>query len=421
MGLVSNWIEKRISNAVSKSHTSVGFSPSNRNLLQLFNDWTTGKKYVDLAKLLEWYETHPLVFEVIDNIDQAVSKIPLKVETSKGVEVKVSKILELLPLKLRSQVVASVESCGNGFLYFTQGVGFEGTSSAVEIDFWIASSVTITTSTVTGQITKYEYQPANRTTRIVIQGDDLKRVLQVRNTVITDNLPVDIGMSKLQPMKDVVESSKEKFVADTAMVKNGGVKGIVSNRFADMPLLEDARKLQQAQFDENTSGAHNFGGVHVTANSVDYTPIGASLADLKILEGIVENLRRLASAYHLSSVLFNDAANSKFDNMEEAIKQAYLNCYIPTAEKIYIPIFEWLSDLLGVDEVPSVDKTRIEVIKASTNEAAMILSAFDVRIQEMLMGQFTSEEVRDIFDMKPLTSTQTAIGVKPANTTGNGQ
>tara|TARA_R110000782_G_scaffold199903_1_gene288804 strand:- start:1045 stop:1368 length:324 start_codon:yes stop_codon:yes gene_type:complete len=107
--------------------------------------------------------------------------------------------------------------------------------------------------------------------------------------------------------------------------------------------------------------------------------------------------------------------------MEQAIKQAYINCYIPTAEKIYPPIFEWLSGLLRIDEVPVVDKKRIEVIKASTNEVAMTLSAFDVRIQEMLIGQLTSEEVRDIFDMNPLKSGQTAIGVKPANTTGDGK
>ena len=419
MGFITNQIDKAVQRVVSKT-ASVGFSPSNRNVLQLFSDWATGKKYVDLAKLLEWYETNPLVFEVIDNIDQAVSKIPLKVETSKGGAVKDSKILDILPTKLRSRVVASVESCGNGFLYFIQGVGFEGTSEAVEIEFWVASCVTITTSTATGEIIKYEYQAVDRSVKTVVQGDDLKYVLQIRNTVITGNLPVNIGMSKLQPMKDVVESSKEKFVADTSMVKNGGVKGMISND-SEIPLLEPDRLKQQAAFDANTAGAEKFGGLYVTSNKAKYVPFGASISDLKILEGITENLRRLSSAYHLSSVLFNDVANSKFDNMEQAIKQAYINCYIPTAEKIYPPIFEWLSGLLRIDEVPVVDKKRIEVIKASTNEVAMTLSAFDVRIQEMLIGQLTSEEVRDIFDMNPLKSGQTAIGVKPANTTGDGK
>ena len=418
MGLFTNALDKAVQRVVSKT-VSVGFSPLNRNVLQWLGDWVSGKKYVDLATLLEWYETNPLVFEVIDNIDQAVSKIPLKVETSKGVSIDNSKILEILPTVLRSKVVASVETCGNGFLHLTQGVGFEGTSEAVEIDFWVASRVTITTSRVTGEITKYEYQPADRSIKITVQGDELKNVLQIRNTVITDNLPVNIGMSRLQPMKDVVESSKEKFIADTSMVKNGGVKGMISND-SEIPLLEPDRLKQQTAFDANTQGAEKFGGLYVTANKVKYIPFGASISDLKILEGIVENLRRLASAYHLSSVLFNDVSNSKFDNMEEAIKQAYINCYIPTAEKIYTPIFAWLSDLLGVDEIPSVDKTRIEVIKASTNEAALILSAFDVKIQEMLVGQFTSEEVRDIFDMNPLTTTQVAIGVKPINNTSDG-
>lgn len=416
MGLVSNWIEKRIVNAVSKSTTTVALSTTDRNLLQIIGDWTRGKQYYDLQELLEAYETNPLVFEVIDNIDQAVSKIPLKVKTSKGIDLPQSKILELLPLKLRSKLVASVETCGNGFLYFREAVGFEGTGFGVEVDFWVASAVTITTNTATGQVVKYEYQPRDKSTVITVKGDDLKKVLHVRNTVITNNLLPNVGMSKLQPMKDVVESSKEKFTADTAMVKNGGVKGIISNE-SEIPLLEPDRKKQQAIFDSNTSGSDKFGGVYVTANKVRFTKLGASSEDLKILDGITENLRRLASAYHLSSVLFNDVANSKFDNMEEAIKQAYINCYIPTAEKIYIPVFEWLSELLKVDEVPEVDKTQIEVIKSSTNPTANILKAFDVQVQRMLVGQMTQSEARELLELGVIGSDVEVIGMGSSSNT----
>jgi phage portal protein BeeE len=413
MGLVSNWVEKRISNVVSKTST-VTLSAPNSGLLQVINGWIKPTQYVDLATFLKWYETNPLVFEVIDNIDQAVSKIPLKVENSKGIEVKNSQILSLLPTKLRSKIVTSVESCGNGFLYYAQGIGMGG-----EVDFWVASCVTITTNTKTGQITKYEYQDPNKSTVLTVKGDDLKFVLHIKNTTVTNNLPVNIGMSKLQPMKDVVESSKEKFTADTAMVRNGGVKGIVSNRNSEYLYCQTKERNNKQHSTQEQRDQNKFGGLYVTANTIDFTPIGSSASDLKILEGITENLRRLASAYHLSSVLFNDVANSKFDNMEEAIKQAYINCYIPTSEKIYTPIFLWLSVLLNVDEVPSVDKTQIEVIKGSTNKAAMVLKAFDVQIQRMLVGQFTSEEVREIFDKPPLTSTQTAIGLGTTNTAQN--
>lgn len=410
-------IDRSIERIANKTH-SVSFSaPTQSGLLQIINSWTSGgKKYVDLAKFLEWYETHPLVFEVIDNISQSVSKIPLRIENSKGETIENSEILKLLPIDLREKITASQESCGNGFLYFVDGVGGLGGV----VDFWVASQVTITTSIKTGAITKYQYNNPYTGTTTTVQGDALKYVLHLKNPTITTNLPVEIGLSKLQPMKDVVESSKEKFKADTALVKNGGVKGILSNN-SEIPLLEDDRKKQQALFDAATSGADKFGGVHVTANKVAFTPLGANAEDLKIIQGISESLRRLASAYHLSSVLFNDVANSKFDNMEEAIKQAYINCYIPTAEKIYTPIFKWLSELLTVDEIPFVDKTQIEVIKASTNKTAMILSAFDVTVQRMLVGQLTNEEARLILEMKPLTATQTPIGMGGTNTTGNGQ
>jgi hypothetical protein len=104
--------------------------------------------------------------------------------------------------------------------------------------------------------------------------------------------------------------------------------------------------------------------------------------------------------------------------MEEAIKQAYINCYIPTAEKIYPKIFAWLGNLLNIDEVPSVDKTKIEVIKSSTNIVAMALKDFDVQVQRDLVSQMTTDEVRELLTLGTLPQGQTVIG-KNENTQSN--
>jgi HK97 family phage portal protein len=411
---ITKVIDKSIDRIARKSQ-SINFYPANKKVFSLFGGVLSNREYADLETLIKYFECHPLVFEVIDNVSQNVSHIPLKITTSRDSEKALanSRILEMLPADIRYQVVASIESCGNAFLYFRKGIGM-----GEEVEFWYAPNVTITTSTVTGEVTKYCYYDEHTGTYDV-QGEDLQYVLHLKNPQISQHYCVDLGFSKLQGMMDVVESSKEKFIAEKSIFKNKGVSGLIVSK-TDIPLLEPDRKAQQADFDERIGGAQKFGGVALTSNDVNFLPIGMSPTDLKMLEGIVSDLRRLCSAYNLSSVLFNDVANSKFDNMEEAEKQAYINCYIPTAEKIYPKIFEWLSELLNIDEIPNVDKTKIEVIKSSTNVVAMALKDFDIQVQRDLVSQMTTDEARELLTLGALPQGQTVIG-KNGNTQSNGE
>ncbi len=408
--LITKVIDKSLERIARKSQ-SVNFYPSNKNIVSLLGQYIGGQEYADLATLIKFFETNPLVFEVVDHIAQNVSHIPLKVTNSRDTEKELSEsiILSLLDDNIRYQTVASLSSCGNAFLYRRKGIGM-----GEEVEFWDAPNLTIKTSRQTGEVTQYQYSYPYGATKTLV-GDELKNVLHIKNPKISQNYCVDLGFSKLQGMLDVVESSKEKFIAEKSIFKNKGVSGLVVSK-TDIPLLEPDRKAQQKDFDERIGGAQKFGGVALTSNDVNFLPIGMSPTDLKMLEGIVSDLRRLCSAYNLSSVLFNDVANSKFDNMEEAIKQAYINCYIPTAEKVYNPIFKWLSELLNIDEVASVDKTKIEVIKSSTNPVAMALKDFDIQVQRDFIGQMTTDEVRELLALGALPTGATVIGTNNSNT-----
>lgn len=411
---ITKIIDRSFERIANKSHT-VSLMAQPIDTFTLLNGYLGygSKSHYDLSKLLKLYEDHPLVFEVIDNITQNVSRMPIYVTTSTGKDVAAPKILEYLTNDIKQQIVSSRETCGNSFLFLRKGVGM-----GEEVEFWIASNVSITTSVSTGMVTKYEYTNPYTSNITTVTGDDIKNVLHIKDSKITTCGEVKLGMSRLTPMAKVVSSSMEKFTAEEAIFKNRGIAGILANN-SDLPLLEDQRKAQQDQFDKNVGGADKFNKLYVTPNRVNYIQLGMSPTDLKLLEGITESLRRIASAYHLSSVLFNDVANSKFDNMEEAIKQAYLNCYIPTAEKIYIPISIWLSERLGVDERIAIDLTQIEVIKASTNIVAMSLMPFSPKVQEMMVAQMTRNEVRELMELGIIPNGSELIGL--SNTTPNEQ
>ena len=77
----------------------------------------------------------------------------------------------------------------------------------------------------------------------------VKKYLHIKNPKISQNYCVDLGFSKLQGRLDVVESSKEKFIAEKSIFKNKGVSGLVVSK-TDIPLLEPDRKAQQKDFDE---------------------------------------------------------------------------------------------------------------------------------------------------------------------------
>lgn len=402
---ITKIIDSSIERIANKSHT-LNFTPQSHDTFRFLDGFlgNSNKSTYDLAKLLDLYESHPLVFEVIDNITQNVSRLPLYTTTTNDVDVSKSKILPYLTNDLKQQIIASRETCGNAFLYFRKGVG-----AGAEIEFWVASNISITTSTATGEVIKVQYTNPKTSKIRTIEGQDLQNVLHIKDSRITRCGDVNLGMSKLTPMYKVVSSSLQKFIAEEAIFKNRGIAGILSNN-SDIPLLEPSRKAQQDEFDRNVGGADKFNKLYVTSNRVHYVQLGMSPTDLKLLEGITESLRRIASAYHLSSVLFNDVANSKFDNMEEAIKQAYLSCYIPTAEKIYEPLSIWLSKMLGVDEVIKVDRTQIEVIKSSTNTVAMALNPFSPKVQEMIISQMTRDEARELIELGSIDGGSELVG-----------
>jgi hypothetical protein len=109
---------------------------------------------------------------------------------------------------------------------------------------------------------------------------------------------------------------------------------------------------------------------------------------LKVIESGVLTDRQLCNAFGVSSRLYNDPANSTFNNMKEANKSFYTKAVIPTLNKLLMDINnDWLSqwserdnkryklilDTSGVEALQADQKTEAEKDKIVMDGVNLIL------------------------------------------------
>ena len=147
-------------------------------------------------------------------------------------------------------------------------------------------------------------------------------------------------------------------------VKNQGVRGILTNR-TDRPMSAEDKKEASNIANKKLSGISNINKIFTTNANLDFVQMGMSTADLKILELGILSLRQLCSAYGVSSVLYNDPANSKFANVHEAEKALILKAAIPNLEdKILWTLNKSFMPMLTDEDVKlKVNKSKIEVLQ----------------------------------------------------------
>jgi phage portal protein BeeE len=132
--------------------------------------------------------------------------------------------------------------------------------------------------------------------------------------------------------------------------------------------------------------------------------------DLQLLEGNIDNLRMISASYKTSSILYNDVANSTYNNVLESKRDAYTDAYIPLDEKVNEKLGPWLSDILGVEETIVVDTTRIEVLKLTTNEVANRLNNLPTNVAARVMEAVTINESRDLIGLDTIDKGEEMLG-----------
>jgi HK97 family phage portal protein len=379
---------------IGKKDATVTLRASSRSEISIMNGFF-GFSYGggSFGKYVEAFGRNPLVYMIISKISVKESSLPRIVVDSNGDIVENSQIADILrkpnstqfELDFRETVGQSLLATGNCFVWSREivGMGFDLIVLQTEnVDINVDAQ---------GIVTSYTYRLNDNETNIA--PDDMLHI-KMSNIVNTKETQLYYGLSPLEAAFKVVQSSEEIFEAEAAIFKNRGIIGILTNE-TDVPLLSKDRNALQDNLNNEIGGAEKFNRVHLSNSKLKYLQMGMSPTDLKLIDGILNKLRILASVYGLNSILFNDQTASTFDNVAEANRSAHIDVYIPLGKKIDQNLSAFLSNKLGVDERIIIDENKIDVLKQINKDLS------DAVVEQARELIITREEARDTLGYKP--------------------
>lgn len=394
---------KRIGNAILNKNQVHSLQQHDTSYISLLSGtlnylFTGTRGHYAFNYFLKAYATNPLVAMVVSKIAFTSASIKRVAVDENGEEIdpKSSQLLEILNnpnssqgfIEFYDEINEYLSLTGNAFIRYIGGVGGFG----VELEVLSVDCVEIITNN-RGIILKYQYTDYNG----LVYHYDPEEILHIKSSNVVDKDENDklFGLSPLDPMKPVIEASDEKFNAEASIFKNRGMVGFVSND-TEVPMLEDEREEAQQSFNKGAGGSSKFNSIFVTNTRLRFVQTGMSPTDLKLLDGIVSSLRLICARYSMPSILFNDNEKSTYNNFEQAIKVAYIDVYIPLANKVDKALSAWLSEKLDIQESVEVDLTSIEVIRSSTNPVAQALNSLPPMAQEYVLSQMNSQQLMDL-------------------------
>jgi len=400
---------------IFKSHDT--FISQNWTSIEKFQDFFNwGNDKISINKFLKAYRTNPLVYMVVNKISATSGSMPIIVEDDNGNVLENSQILELLQnpnfeqsqIEFRQEVNESLLLTGNAFIYFGSGEEFASRDTLTVLK---PDCVQLRYNG-NGLLLKYDYTDEFGN----FYAYDVEDVLHIKtsNLVMPENCEKGLGLSPLEASFIVVQSSSEKFEAEASIFKNRGVVGILTNK-SDTPMLPDERERLQDEFDKEVGGAEKFNKIKISTTDLSYIQTGMSPTDLKLIEGLIESKRTICAIYGMPSVLFNDAANSSYNNYATAVEIAYTDVYIPLANKINEKLSRFLSEKYKVKELIKVDLKELDAINLNTNDLAQSLSSLPPLLSDAIIQDMTPNERRSIVNLDNINGGDEVTAVSGAN------
>ena len=161
--------------------------------------------------------------------------------------------------------------------------------------------------------------------------------------IIVDNANLESSyndefVSPMQSIFNTVTSENNRSNAESVMLSNRGIAGFISPKATsgDSGLLGFSTKVLdsiRASFSKLTGGSEKFNKIEVVEKASEFTQLGMSASDLKIVEMRLNHVRSVCNAYNVPSILFNDYQSRTHANYETALKAMYTDAVIPMYKK----------------------------------------------------------------------------------------
>jgi len=190
--------------------------------------------------------------------------------------------------------------------------------------------------------------------------------------------------SKLPSLKYHLSNIMCSLESINVLIQQRGARGILSpeSQSGGIVSLSEPEKKELYKKHAETHGLkHGKQSIILTNKAMKWTKITEDVKSLQLLEQMSMSEKKVIDAYGLSSDLFSQEKASTFNNKKNAIKQAYEDSIIPTADRIANILSNHFFD--GNDE--------------------KIVAEFDLKI-------FKDEKIKDVKTLKMVADALNAAG-----------
>lgn len=185
------------------------------------------------------------------------------------------------------------------------------------------------------------------------------------------------GLSPIQAAIMPIESMKEMFASDTALLKNKGSNILICSGYNEpMPIDEDAKnKFDRAINDRIKGNGH--GSAISTGSKVEVHQLGRTPKELALWDGYKVKTRDIAIVFQLNPAILGDPDSNSYSSLNDAQRSLYNESCIPFTKVITDNKevrkalgYEIYIDTSNVDVLQESQQLRAE--KAKTNTDAII-------------------------------------------------
>jgi phage portal protein BeeE len=134
------------------------------------------------------------------------------------------------------------------------------------------------------------------------------------------------------------------------------------------------------------AGDENRGKIAATSKSVEWTNLGLSPVDLKILDSLGVTRGIIADAYGVPNQLLSGSTDRTYSNYMEAARSLWSNAIVPKLDSMLDKMGVWLIPQMGEKGFLQADYTNVDVLQRNKQELAQWMSQAEA---------FTKNEIRE--------------------------
>lgn len=181
------------------------------------------------------------------------------------------------------------------------------------------------------------------------------------------------GVSSLRAYMESLRSIKEGKTQQTKQAKNGGVFGFIAPKNKEDQLGKPEKEQLHEKMVEARKSNEELARLFPSSIALDFTAVGLSIADLKLLELVSASEEDVYRAYHWPLQFHNQKASTS-NNQATAIKQGIYDGVAPVCDIMSEAFTIMLAAGYGFDYL-EFDYTQLPEMAVNMKEVAAYLAA----------------------------------------------